>query len=107
MNSEPQHLPLASSDIRSIKHSFTIEAGGSTIDSLAPIYPMLLVYSGERMAVSGQSTSWYMAASSIGSMTLPWIIGRAFVANGPASLMWIDALVVALGAVTFWIATRR
>lgn len=39
MNSEPQHLSLQSSDIHSIKHSFTIEAGGSTIDSLAPIYP--------------------------------------------------------------------
>ncbi len=74
---------------------------------LASIYPMLLVYSGERMAVSGQSTSWYMAASSIGSMTLPWIVGRAFVANGPASLLWIDAIAVALGAITFWIATRR
>ena len=74
---------------------------------LASIYPMLLVYSGERMPVSGRSTSWYMAASSLGSMSLPWLIGGAFVALGPASLLWLDGAAVALGAALFWAATRH
>ena len=72
---------------------------------LASIYPTLLVFSGERMQVSGQSTSWYMAASSIGSMTLPWIAGRSFVALGPSSLLWLIGVVLLLGGYAFWLAT--
>lgn len=74
---------------------------------LASIFPMLLVFSGQRMQVSGQSTSWYLATSGVGSMTLPWLIGQSFVAFGPASLLWLDALVVAFGGIAFWIATLQ
>jgi hypothetical protein len=57
--------------------------------------------------VSGQSTSWYLATSGVGSMTLPWLIGQSFVAFGPSSLLWLDAVVVAIGAVAFWIAAQQ
>lgn len=39
MSSEPQHLPLQNSQIRSIKKTFSIQTGGSQTDSLAPMYP--------------------------------------------------------------------
>ena len=71
---------------------------------LASIFPMLLVFSGERMPVSGRSTSWYLATSGLGGMTLPWLIGQSFVAFGPSSLLWMDALAVSLGAIAFAIA---
>ena len=71
----------------------------------ASIFPMLLVFSGERMQVSGQSTSWYMAASGVGGMTLPWFIGESFARFGPTSLLWLDAVTVCLGAFVFWLAT--
>lgn len=74
---------------------------------LASIFPMLLVFSGERMPVSGRSTSWYLATSGLGGMTLPWLIGQSFVAFGPSSLLWMDALAVLLGAVAFALAVAH
>ena len=73
---------------------------------LAPIFPMTLVYSNERLPASGRSTSVYIAASGIGSMTLPWLTGRAFATFGPTSLLWLDAVAVVLGAAAFWLATQ-
>jgi FHS family Na+ dependent glucose MFS transporter 1 len=74
---------------------------------LASIFPTLLVFSGERMAVSGRSTSWYMAGASVGSMTLPWVIGQTFVAIGPQTLMWLVAGVLVFGATVFLLAAVR
>ncbi|HTK97688.1 MAG TPA: MFS transporter [Pseudomonadales bacterium] len=74
---------------------------------LASIFPMLLVFSGERMPVSGRSTSWYLATSGLGGMTLPWLIGQSFVAFGPSSLLWMDALAVSLGAAAFALAALQ
>jgi fucose permease len=74
---------------------------------LASIFPMLLVFSGQRMQVSGQSTSWYLATSGLGSMTLPWLIGQSIVAFGPGSLLWLDAAVVTLGGLAFWLAVQQ
>ncbi len=74
---------------------------------LASIFPMLLVFSGERMPVSGRGTSWYLATSGLGSMTLPWLIGQSFVAFGPSSLLWMDAVAVLLGAAVFALAAAQ
>jgi MFS transporter, FHS family, Na+ dependent glucose transporter 1 len=74
---------------------------------LASIFPTLLVFSGERMAVSGRSTSWYMAGASVGSMTLPWIIGQLFAAVGPATMMWLVGAALLLGASVFLLAVRH
>ena len=73
---------------------------------LAPIFPMTLVYSNERLPASGRRTSLYIAASGIGSMTLPWLTGRAFATFGPTSLLWLDGVTIALGGAAFWLATR-
>ncbi|HTO57545.1 MAG TPA: MFS transporter [Pseudomonadales bacterium] len=73
---------------------------------LAPIFPMTLVYSNERLPASGRRTSLFIAASGIGSMTLPWFTGRAFVAYGPTSLLWLDAATVALGGAALAFALR-
>ena len=73
---------------------------------LAPIFPMTLVYSNERLPASGRRTSLFIAASGIGSMTLPWITGRAFAAYGPTSLLWLDAATVALGGAAVAFALR-
>jgi hypothetical protein len=59
------------------------------------------------MPVSGRSTSWYLATSGLGGMTLPWLIGQSFVAFGPSSLLWMDALAVLLGAAAFALAVAH
>ena len=73
---------------------------------LASIFPTLLVFSGERMPASAQTTGWYIAAAGVGNMTLPWLAGHAFASFGPASLPWLEAAVVVAGASIFWLATR-
>jgi len=40
-------------------------------------------------------------------MTLPWLIGQSFVAFGPSSLLWMDALAVSLGAAAFALAALQ
>jgi len=46
---------------------------------MASIFPTILLLAGERMRVSGAMTGWFLAGASLGSMTLPWGIGQAFV----------------------------
>jgi len=46
---------------------------------MASVFPTILLLAGERMRVSGAMTGWFLAGASIGSMTLPWGIGQAFV----------------------------
>jgi FHS family Na+ dependent glucose MFS transporter 1 len=75
--------------------------------SLASIFPMLLMFAGERMTVTGRSTSWYMAGGSAGGLVVPWLIGRMFAPFGPAVLLW--AVIIDLLATTllFVVTTRR
>lgn len=51
--------------------------------SMASIYPTLLSLAGCHMALSGQITGLFAAASSVGGMTLPWLIGQLFEPVGP------------------------
>ena len=73
---------------------------------LAPIFPMTLVYSNELLPASGRRTSLFIAASGIGSMTLPWVTGHAFAAYGPTSLLWLEAVTVAFGGAALAFALR-
>jgi FHS family Na+ dependent glucose MFS transporter 1 len=94
--------------IASLAHSATTlwVATGAFGLCLAPIFPMTLVFSNELLPASGRRTSVYIAASGIGSMTLPWFAGRGFATFGPTSLLWLDGAAIALGGAAFWLATR-
>ncbi|MDP6110221.1 MAG: MFS transporter [Planctomycetota bacterium] len=54
--------------------------------SMASIFPMTLALAGERMTITGRVTGWFFVGSSIGSMTLPWLIGQLFESEGPWTL---------------------
>jgi len=56
---------------------------------MAAIFPTLLTLAGRYMALSGFVTSWFFVGSSLGGMTLPWIIGQLFEPVGPRVVMLI------------------
>ena len=70
---------------------------------IAPLFPTMISYAGTRMAIRGKVTSIFLAGSSIGGMTLPWLIGQVFVPIGPITMMWAVLLCVVLtGAVVLF-----
>ena len=42
---------------------------------------------GESMRVTGTITGWFLVGAGIGGMLFPWMIGQAFTASGPHSMM--------------------
>lgn len=67
--------------------------------SMASFFPVLLTFAGRRMALTGQITSYFFTAGSLGAMTIPWLIGQLFETLGPPVVMQIvfSAIVVMCG----------
>ncbi len=63
---------------------------------LAPQFATMLAFAGEFVPVTGLATSWFMAASAIGGIAIPWLVGQLFSAFGPGA---VPAVVLAGSAV--------
>jgi MFS transporter, FHS family, Na+ dependent glucose transporter 1 len=57
--------------------------------SMASIFPTLMLFADEQMRLTSQVTSWFIIASSLGAMFLPWLIGQYFDSFGPKATMII------------------
>jgi MFS transporter, FHS family, Na+ dependent glucose transporter 1 len=57
--------------------------------SIASIFPTTISFAERRMRITGQVTGWFLAGASIGSMSLPWLIGQFFESTGPSVVMAI------------------
>jgi FHS family Na+ dependent glucose MFS transporter 1 len=62
--------------------------------SMASIFPTLIMLAGERMAITGTITGWFLVGAGAGSMLLPWLIGQIFVITGPQAMTTV--LIVSL-----------
>jgi FHS family Na+ dependent glucose MFS transporter 1 len=56
--------------------------------AMASIFPAAITLAGNRMRVTGRTTAWFLIGSSVGSMTVPWLIGQLFEPIGPQVTMW-------------------
>ncbi len=54
---------------------------------MASIFPATLTFAAERMPVNGTITGLFLLGAGVGGMFLPWMIGQAFVAIGPYSML--------------------
>ncbi len=54
---------------------------------MASIFPTVLNLAERHMAITGNVTSWFFVGSSLGGMTLPWIVGQLFDRVGPQVTM--------------------
>jgi MFS transporter, FHS family, Na+ dependent glucose transporter 1 len=55
--------------------------------AMASIFPAALSLAERRIPITGRVTGWFLVASSIGGMVVPWLIGQLFEPVGPRSAM--------------------
>jgi FHS family Na+ dependent glucose MFS transporter 1 len=76
--------------------------------SMASIFPTAITLAERRLRITGRITGWFLAGSSVGAMSLPWIIGQLFTTVGPTATMSVILfdLAAALGvfAVLMWVS---
>jgi FHS family Na+ dependent glucose MFS transporter 1 len=67
--------------------------------SIAPMFPTGINLAERRMAITGQVTSWFLVGASLGSMTVPWLIGQWFESVGAwvAMVIILIDIILALG----------
>ncbi len=53
---------------------------------IGPQYASMIAFADSRVGLRGQSTSWFVAASAIGALTLPWVIGQLIDGFGASAL---------------------
>jgi FHS family Na+ dependent glucose MFS transporter 1 len=58
--------------------------------SMASIFPTTLSFAARRMPTTGKITSWFLVGASLGTMSLPWLIGQLFESIGP----WVTMIVI-------------
>lgn len=54
---------------------------------IASMFATLLAFAERRMVITGRVTGWFFVGSSLGAMTVPWIIGQLFEGVGPWVMM--------------------
>jgi fucose permease len=70
------------------KASLAVWAGTFGIGlSMASIFPLMLTFAEQRVSITGRVTGWFLVGSSVGGMTLPWLIGQLFESVGPRVTM--------------------
>jgi FHS family Na+ dependent glucose MFS transporter 1 len=56
--------------------------------AMAALFPTMLAFAGQRMALSGHITRWFFVGAGLGGMSLPWLIGQLFTAYGPTVMIF-------------------
>ena len=55
--------------------------------AMASIFPTAIALAERQIPITGRVTGWFLVASSVGAMTLPWLIGQLFESAGPQITM--------------------
>ncbi len=61
----------------------------------ANVFPTLISMAGHNMSLTGSTTRWFLIGSSLGSITIPYLVGQLFARTGPGMM------VVCLGLCVF------
>ena len=69
--------------------------------SIASMFASGMNYTEERMPITSGVTSLLVVGAGLGSMTLPWVVGRAFDARGPEMLIYLVTATVVAAIVVF------
>ena len=69
--------------------------------SIASMFASGMNYTEERMPITSGVTSILVVGAGLGSMTLPWVVGRAFDARGPEMLIYLVAVTITGAIVVF------
>lgn len=76
--------------------------------AMASIFPTAITLAERRVRITGRVTGWFLAGSSVGAMSLPWIIGQLFTRVGPTATMSVIlgdlAAALAVFGVLIWVS---
>ncbi len=77
--------------------------GGTVLFGLgiASPFPTLLNFASRHMTITGAVTGWFFVGASLGSMTLPLLIGQTFDRVGPYSVLLVIAGALVVGLAVF------
>ncbi len=64
--------------------------------SIAPLFASMLTHVQARAPFAGASTSWLIAAAGLGSLVVPYVLGRILDASGPSAMPWAVAVLTGL-----------
>lgn len=68
---------------------------------MAALFPTMISFAESRMRITGGVTAIFLAGSSLGGMTLPWLIGRWFEPVGPQVMPWVVLICTLATGLTF------
>ena len=72
--------------------------------AIASVFASCINYAEERMPISSHVTAIFLVGASLGSMSLPWLIGQYFDRRGPETMIWVVGGAVLAGLALFaWI----
>jgi FHS family Na+ dependent glucose MFS transporter 1 len=71
--------------------------------SIASMFASCINYAGERMPITSEVTAVFLVGGSLGSMSVPWLVGQLFEDRGPESMIYVVGSAVVLGLVLFGI----
>ena len=74
--------------------------------SLASIFPTALTYVETFMPMTGKITSRFFVSGSIGSIFLPWIIGRYVEGVGPQIIIYVLSITLVIAGLMFFLFSR-
>jgi len=74
--------------------------------SLASIFPTMLTFADRLIPMTGKITSRFFISGSIGSMFLPWVIGRYVETIGPVVIIRVLFLTMLLASLMFIVLTQ-
>ena len=75
--------------------------------SMAAVFPSTLTYVEQRIPLSGQITSFFFVGSSLGGMTLPWLIGQLIGPIGPQVVLYVITIDLIMALAVFSIINLR
>jgi FHS family Na+ dependent glucose MFS transporter 1 len=75
--------------------------------SVATMIPSSFNLAERRMPITSQVSSAFLIGGSLGTMTLPWIVGQLFVPYGPLSVMYVTAAAILAAWFLFALILRQ
>ena len=93
---------LSRPDTQWVLWAGTIAAGMA----VAPMFSTIISLAERGMPISGRATGWFFVGSSVGGMSIPWIIGQLFESLGTAWTFYVILADVFVGLVVLVIFNR-
>lgn len=74
--------------------------------SIASMIPSSFNLAERRLPITSQVSASFLVGGSLGSMTLPWLVGQLFVPYGPLSVMYVTGAAMLVAGVLFALIVR-